>query len=455
MAAFACCLLAFVPSGMAGARADRTLRVLKSNPRYFTDGSGRAVYLTGSHAWWNLVSDQTWGACRRQPPTPFGFPAYLDQLRRHGHNFIRLWTLELARWIDCNENVSIDIHPWLRSGPGVALDGRPRFNLARLNPYYFERLQRRVALAQEAGVYVSVMLFEGWAVQFEDEESWSWRGNPFNRANNVNGIDGDRNRDGRGDEVHTLGAPAVTTVQDAYVRRVVDSVNRFDNVLYEIANESSISSIPWQYRLIDLVKRYERGKPKRHPVGMTYVQGDFANTSLLRSKADWISSYGGDWLTQPPPTDGRKVVLLDTDHICGVCGGSDWVWKSFVRGYNPIYMDPFDTHPDRLAARRAMGAAHKVARTVDLAKLRPRVDLSSAGYALARPGNEYVVYEPGRERFWLDVGRAETYSGSWINAFDGRTRRFAPRRLSGRAVLAAPWHEAAVLRLHRSMSSQR
>ena len=31
------------------------LRVHPDNPRYFTDGSGRAVYLTGAHTWNNLV----------------------------------------------------------------------------------------------------------------------------------------------------------------------------------------------------------------------------------------------------------------------------------------------------------------------------------------------------------------------------------------------------------------
>jgi hypothetical protein len=30
------------------------LRVHPDNPRYFTDGSGRAIYLTGSHTWANL-----------------------------------------------------------------------------------------------------------------------------------------------------------------------------------------------------------------------------------------------------------------------------------------------------------------------------------------------------------------------------------------------------------------
>jgi hypothetical protein len=30
------------------------LQVLSANPRYFTDGSGRAVYLAGSHNWHNF-----------------------------------------------------------------------------------------------------------------------------------------------------------------------------------------------------------------------------------------------------------------------------------------------------------------------------------------------------------------------------------------------------------------
>lgn len=30
------------------------LRILSSNPRYFTDGSGKAIYLAGSHNWHNF-----------------------------------------------------------------------------------------------------------------------------------------------------------------------------------------------------------------------------------------------------------------------------------------------------------------------------------------------------------------------------------------------------------------
>jgi len=37
------------------AKAAGPLRVHQANPRYFTDGSGKAVYLTGSHRWANLM----------------------------------------------------------------------------------------------------------------------------------------------------------------------------------------------------------------------------------------------------------------------------------------------------------------------------------------------------------------------------------------------------------------
>ncbi|WP_145279283.1 hypothetical protein [Tautonia plasticadhaerens] len=57
------------------------------NPRYFIDGSGRAVYLTGSHTWDNLVD-----MGRGDPTGSFDFDAYLDFLDRHGQNFFRLWT---------------------------------------------------------------------------------------------------------------------------------------------------------------------------------------------------------------------------------------------------------------------------------------------------------------------------------------------------------------------------
>jgi hypothetical protein len=68
---------------------------------------------------------------------------------------------------------------------------------------------------------------------------------------------------GKGIETQTLKVPAITRIQEAYVRKVIDTVNDLDNVLFEIANESNFAhSKDWQYHMIRYVKAHERKKPK-------------------------------------------------------------------------------------------------------------------------------------------------------------------------------------------------
>lgn len=257
------------PSGSA----QGPLRVHPANPRYFTDGtrnpdgSLRALYLTGAHTWNNLVDI---GPC--DPPPAFDYDAYLDFLDRHHHNFIRLWTEEEVTWeIRQKPHPAVKNFmgplPWARTGPGAALDGKPKVDLSQFNPTYFDRLRSRVQEAGRRGIYVSVMLFEGWVQQ--DRADW-WKNHPFHPDNNTNGIDGDADGDGRGTDVHTLANPTVTRVQEAYVRHVIDTVGDLDNVLYEISDESGAYSTEWQYHLIRFIKQCEATRPKQHPVGMTF-----------------------------------------------------------------------------------------------------------------------------------------------------------------------------------------
>ena len=228
------------------------LRVHPENRRYFTDGSGKAVYLTGSHTWSNLVD---MGAA--DPPGRFDFDAYLDFLERYDHNFIRLWTWESTTW-DTRSNGQwgkekphhAAPQPWARTGPGEARDGKPKFDLTKFNADYFERLRTRVAAAGRRGIYVSIMLFEGWGLQFAPG---AWESHPFHPDNNVNKLNGDVNGDGKGIEIHALASPEITARQETYVRKVVDTVGGLDNVLYEISNENHPASTGWQYHMIGKV----------------------------------------------------------------------------------------------------------------------------------------------------------------------------------------------------------
>src|ERR1044071_7296277 len=138
------------------------LQVLSSNPRYFTDGSGKAIYLTGSHTHRNFMD---WGYS--DPPPAFNYSSYLDFLVQHQHNFMRLWVQGNFSWSRLNDSTGKSDSaraapfPWLRTGPGLASDGRPKFDLSQLDQSYFDRLRQRVTDAGAKGIYVSVMLFEG------------------------------------------------------------------------------------------------------------------------------------------------------------------------------------------------------------------------------------------------------------------------------------------------------
>ncbi|HEX7254645.1 MAG TPA: DUF6298 domain-containing protein [Gaiellaceae bacterium] len=428
------------------------LRVLRANPRYFTDGTGRAVYLTGSHVWWNLLGGTTWrAACLPIRPARFDYARYLDRLVRYNHNFFRLWTFELTRWQECDGRpVSVAPQPWLRTGPGTAHDGLPKFDLARLDSAYFARLRQRVALAQKRKLYVAVMLFEGWSQQFA-RPPWRATGHPFHAGNNINGIEADRNGDGLVTEVHTLGDRRILAAQERYVRRVVDTVNAFDNVLYEIANESGAFSTAWQYHMIRVVQRHQARKKKRHPVGMTYQNPHGTNATLYSSPAGWVSPAGGrPFLSNPPVADGKRVSLSDTDHHCGICGDRHFPWTQFTRGHNPIFMDPMDGDPEREQIRWAMGHTRHYALRMNLAASRPRPDLASTGFCLAVPGSEYLVYQPRSGAFSVDLRAASRpFRVEWFEPSTGR-RWFS--RVAGGAhrTLTPPVGTPVVLYLRRA-----
>jgi hypothetical protein len=188
-------------------------------------------------------------------------------------------------------------------------------------------------------------------------------GHPFHAASNVNGIGIASMIDY---QVLPLD-PRIREIQEAYIKRVVDTVQDLPNVLYEVANEASGKAADrvefpdgsslegpigdtteWQYWVIELVKRYERERDyMRHPIGMTMLypvpDQSRVNDVLLNSPADWISPGFDDqifphgrWYTDPPASDGSKVVITDTDHYAPGSGDALWAWKSFVRGQHPI-----------------------------------------------------------------------------------------------------------------------
>jgi hypothetical protein len=275
-------------------------------------------------------------------------------------------------------------------------------------------------------------------------------------------------------------APRVQALQEAYLRKMVDTLHDLPNLLWEVANESSGGgkadpafaqalgqagtsewgdSTAWQYWVIDRVRQHEAEMGyDRHAMGMTMQfpvpEQTKVNGPLFDSRAEWISpgyddeifANGGHpmapgappsrWLQDPPAADGRKVVISDTDHYAPP-GRADalWAWKSFLRGHHPILMDfgliggvnppdPSASGPMAYAAfepaRYAMGDTLRFAEQMNLMEMQPRADLSTTGYMLANPGHEYLILQPSGMADPLTVLlEPGTYSAEWFS-IEGR-----------------------------------
>jgi hypothetical protein len=281
-------------TGRSAAVADSggaPLIVSPTNPRYFSVKRGnyeRPVYLTGANLWNNLSDGAGLGSCD-QPGPSFDWTAYLDFLASHRMNFVRGWRWEHVKFrltpdLDSGGPYCVSPQPWARTGAGTAYDGGPTFDLATFNQAYFDRLRARIIEAGDRGVYVSVMLFEGFCLHLCDDDTII-AGHPFDGRNNINGIDIDSIEDYQSASV----SASVLALQRAYVRKVIDTVHDLDNVLYEVANESWTGSVSWQYDVIRYVKRYETAKRhEKHPIGMSAIWPAGNDAWLFASPADWI-----------------------------------------------------------------------------------------------------------------------------------------------------------------------
>jgi hypothetical protein len=445
------------PAGDPDGRTAGPLRVHPDNPRYFTDGSGRAIYLTGSHTWSNLQDQGP-----TDPPPKFDYARYLDFLQEHNHNFIRLWAWEQARWAPWSDGKGpnptdwfIQPNPYARPGPGTALDGKPKFDLATFDHAYFERLRARVQQAGERGIYVSVMLFQGWSSAKGGHGGTPWRGHPYHPENNIQDFNGNR----KGDQGPDLNDPGVRERHATYIRKVIDTLNDLDNVLFEVTNEGGTRD--WDRFVVDTVRNEEKARLRRHPVGLT-GHGSESNGEMLASPADWFSPGSHDWpdlRTDPRAADGKKVSLLDTDHVFGVGGDQKCVWKAFLRGHNVLFMDPYDDPAwapilagqgvgvrDAEAPRRAMGHARTCATRLDLAASRPAGELASTGYCLAVPGRQYLVYLPDGGAATVDLsGTRGKLSVEWIHPITGKITPGDAIEGGGQRTLKAPFTGDAVL----------
>jgi len=234
-----------------------------------------------------------------------------------------------------------------------------------------------------------------------------------------------------------------------------------DNIIWEISNESHNRSKSWQYHMINYIREYEKRKPKQHLIYLSSFYPNGQNEALWQSSAELVSPNSeGGYMEDPPPNYGDKIVLLDTDHLWGIGGNYEWVWKSFLQGYNPIFMDPYKDLGDSSkwhVVRKNLGYTKKFADKINLATMMPQGELSSTGYCLAsrHPLNSrYLVYFSAKRKGLVDLsGATGKLKSEWFDPLSGKAQR-GEEIIGGRKItFHAPHSKGAVLHIFSNENS--
>ena len=439
------------PAGGTSPTAITGELTVSSNPHYFKDAKGTPLILNGSQSWNTFQDWGTGGSVQ-----PLDFDAFIKFLSAHRHNFTLLWTVEMPKFCGLPyalnpASFTVTPLPWKRTGPGKATDGGLKFDLTKFEASFFERLRSRVQALNSAGIYAGVYLFSG---EFLNIFRCSDDGYPLTGANNINGV-GDGYASGKqGINAVTMMAPnLITKFQDAYVEKVIDTLNDLPNVLWIVSEEAPPNSVWWNYHQISHIRAYESGKPQHHPIGIAALISSW-DSVLYNSEADWVAP---SVIVSPASSCGAgkpacKVNVNDSDHSYYWIWSQtpqqhrNYAWENFATGNQVLFMDPYAVYwpqwrrnmcvdptrdicraPDPRwdSLRDNLGYILRYSRKLNLASVAPRDRLSSTGFCLAQTpstGAEYLVYAPAGGSFTVDLSamsNARTLNVEWFNPSTG------------------------------------
>lgn len=259
-------------------RGGQPVAVWSKNPHYFFFNGKPLVFVTSDHHYGAVIDGD------------FDFVKYLEHLSSNGMNLTRIYPGGMFeppdKYIPGNPlgpKPGRQILPWLKStqagaNPALAAAGQPSFkyDLDQWNPEYFSRLKSFVETAGRGNIVVEVAFFNG---MYAD----CWPLNAMYHGNNIQDV-------GRYEAVDcglfTTTDPRNLDVlrhQKAYVRKITEELNGYDNLIFDLCDEPSLVgkpdgsitvhpdslTAPWLLELKDAFLETESGLPKKHILGQT------------------------------------------------------------------------------------------------------------------------------------------------------------------------------------------
>lgn len=346
------------------------------NPHYFLYKGNTLALITSAEHYGALLN------------LDFDYQTYLRTLAEEGMNYTRIFTgsyFEIAGESFGIQNNTLApkktsiITPW-----GIVINNQSggwKYDLSSWNKAYFQRLHDFMASAAGHDIIVEVTLFSSI---YRDAH---WDICPQNPANNIN-MTGELNRK----DAQTLNNGDLLSYQVAFVRKMVQELNAYDNFFFEIQNEpwsdhavpvyniinkedlevgdwtykadfADEASMAWQEHLASVIAEEEAGLPKKHLIAQNYTNfrasipevGD--HISIINFHYAWPDAVRWNY-------HYNKVLGFDES---GFAGSGDQVyrrqaWQFMLNGgglFNNLDYSFFVGHENGLGINNAPGGGSK------------------------------------------------------------------------------------------------
>jgi hypothetical protein len=369
----------------------------------------------------------------------FDYITFLDTLATYGLNFTRIYP---GAYIEKDGEYMQDnnlgarngrqILPWVKTSVPEAHEvlGGYKLDLDKWNDAYFLRLKDFISKAKDRNIIVDIAFFNG---MYPDR----WEYQAMYHTNNIQGIG-----NCVFNEVQTLKDSALVRYHEAYVKKITEEVNEFDNVILDICDEPFQDGCPpalynlWISKMITVIINTERSLPEKHLIAQTIDShtrggpGDFSEdpgVNVLLNEYTWgIANLDWEYLHNKPMVlietayypyyDGDKIAASRVEAWEFLIGGG----AAFMQ-LNGLYstFNPGATGTENSNLLSQLKILKNFMLSFDFFDMRQDTSFLADGApsgtfarAISKPGEQYAFYIHHSEYgcwFWEPMGMGSCY----------------------------------------------
>jgi hypothetical protein len=264
-----------VTCGITG-YSQQPLKLSPLNPHYFEYNNKPVLLITSAEHYGALIN------------LDFDYMRYFDALKEHGMNCTRIFSGSYVErekdisWMRYQNTLAPKpnrlVVPWARSSTHGYYNGGNKFDLDSWDDKYFQRLKDLMTQAKASGIFIELTLFGN---QYGDS---IWANSPLYPKNNIQGAGPSGPKSFL--LFQSLRNRQLLAYQESMVRKIVQELNSFDNLYYEISNEpyndvvDSAAVDSWNYHMVNLIKETEKSLPGKHLIATCFSVIDYPDVSV-------------------------------------------------------------------------------------------------------------------------------------------------------------------------------